>query len=113
LRHVGLTGAAGSPITYVSYFTIMYEKEKRAMAMTTPRNGVSGRMAASLFGVMCCPRAIWPSGDVALPRGKLGHLRCPLVTVGHFAEINRGCPSMLRLPLSLSAAAPPPLTLIV
>ena len=94
----------------------MYAKEKRATAMTTPHNGVSGQMVASLFGVTCCRgtrRAIWPSGNVALPRGKLGHLRCPLVTVGHFAKFNGGCPSMLRLPLSLSAAAPPPLTLIV
>jgi len=63
----------------------------------------------------------------AVPNVRFGHLATgrfqganvvasvvpSLSVIGHFAKIDGGCPSMLLLPMLLSAATPPPLTIIV
>ena len=93
-----------------------YAKDKRVTAMASSRDGVGGRLAAPLFRVLCCRGTqctIWPSGVGVLPRGEHVRLRCPLVVIGHVAEIRGGCLSMLLLLLSLLAAAQSPLTIIV
>ncbi len=85
---------ARSPITCALYFTTTYAEEKRA----TPMAG----------GVTIWAGVVLPWYPTR-PRGERGPLRCPLVVVNNFAEIDGGCPPMLLVPLSLPAAAPPPL----
>ena len=101
----------------IALYHILCAKEKRATAMSSPRHGVDGRRLVALrFRASYCrgtQHTIWPSGDGALPRGECGCLRCPLVVIGHFAEIDGGCPSMLLLLKLLSAATTPPLAVIV